>query len=184
VTLSTPPVYGDPVEADPLQPEPVDARRRAYGWQDPVATAAGADGRTGLEFLRAIAAGELPPPPIALTLGLSLAEVAEGRAVFTLEPAEFHYNPLGTVHGGVALTLIDSANGCAVQTLLPRGAGYTTLETKANFVRAVTVDSGLLRCTAEAVHVGRSTATAQARVEDEGGRLLAHGTSTMLVLRG
>jgi uncharacterized protein (TIGR00369 family) len=172
------------MEADPLQPVPADGRRRTHVWQDPVATAAGAEGRTGLEFLRAIADGDLPPPPIADTLGLALVEVAEGRAVFTLQPAEFHYNPLGTVHGGVTLTLIDSANGCAVQTLLPEGAGYTTLETKANFVRPLTVETGRVRCTGEAVHVGRSTATAQARVEDEDGRLLAHGTSTMLVLRG
>ena len=172
------------MEVEPLQETAGDVRRRSYSWHDPAATAAGVAGRSGIEFLRAIAAGELPPPPIAVTLGLQLVEIGEGRAVFAFEPQEFHYNPIGAVHGGLALTLIDSATGCAVQSLLPAGTGYTTLETKANFVRAITVDAGLVRCTAEAVHVGRSTATAQARVEDGSGRLLAHGTSTLLVLRG
>ena len=141
------------------------------------------DGSAGIEFLRALVDGTLPPPPIARTLGIALVEVDEGRAVFAFEPQEFHYNPIGAVHGGLALTLIDSATGCAVQSLLPAGVGYTTLETKANFIRAITVDAGIVRCTAEAVHVGRTTATAQARVEDGEGRLLAHGTSTLLIFR-
>ena len=162
-----------------------DAERvRTYAWDDPAETAAGAPARSGIEFLRAIADGVLPPPPIARTLDLTLVEVDEGRAVFAFEPQEFHYNPIGAVHGGLALTLIDSATGCAVQSLLPAGAGYTTLETKANFIRAITLEAGVVRCTAETVHVGRSTATAQARVEDEHGRLLAHGTSTLLIFRG
>ncbi len=160
-----------------------DGRVRTYSWHDPAQTAAEAPRRTGLEFLRAIMDGTLPPPPIAETLGLTLVEVDEGRAVFSFEPQEFHYNPIGAVHGGLALTVIDSATGCAVQSLLPAGAGYATLETKANFVRAITAETGVVRCAAEAVHVGRSTATAQARVEDAAGRLLAHGTSTLLILR-
>jgi len=159
-------------------------RVRTYEWDDPVALAGEAPRLSGLEFLRAIMDGSLPPPPIARTLGMTLVEIGEGRAVFAFEPHEFHYNPIGAVHGGLALTMIDSATGCAVQSLLPVGVGYTTLETKANFVRAITVDAGVVRCTAETVHAGRSTATAQARVEDEHGRLLAHGTSTMLILRG
>jgi uncharacterized protein (TIGR00369 family) len=160
-----------------------EGRVRMYSWDDPAETAAVARERSGLEFLRAFVDGSLPPPPIAQTLGMALIEVAEGRAVFAFEPQEFHYNPIGAVHGGLALTLIDSATGCAVQSLLPAGVGYATLETKANFVRAITVGAGLVRCTAESMHVGRSTATAQARVEDESGRLLAHGTSTLLILR-
>ena len=91
-------------------------------------------------------------------------------------------NPLGVVHGGLALTLVDSATGCAVQTMLPDGVGYTTLETKANFVRPIRADSGMLRAIGRAVHVGRSTATADARIEDASGRLYAHGTSTLLIL--
>jgi uncharacterized protein (TIGR00369 family) len=159
-------------------------RERAYTWADPAVTASGAEGRSGLEFLRALAAGELPAPPIAQTLDIALVEVDEGRAVFELRPQEFHYNPIGSVHGGVALTLIDSATGCALQSLLPAGARYTTLETRANFIRPLTTATGPVRCTATVVHVGRTTATAEARVEDEQGTLLAHGGSTLLLLRG
>ena len=105
-----------------------------------------------------------------------------GHAVFQGEASEFVLNPLGVVHGGLALTLVDSATGCAVQTMLPVGVGYTTLETKANFVRQIRTDSGTLRAIGRAVHVGRSTATADARIEDASGRLYAHGTSTLLIL--
>ena len=158
-------------------------RVRTYSWHDPSVIAAHAIGRSGLEFLRAYLDGTIPPAPIAQTLGMALVEVDEGRAVFAFEPQEYHYNPIGAVHGGLALTLIDSATGCAVQSRLPAGVGYTTLETKANFIRAITHDAGVVRCTADAVHVGRTTATAQARVEDSQGRLLAHGTSTLLIFR-
>ena len=136
-----------------------------------------------MAFLQAMMDGRLPPPPIAMTFGFVLAEIAEGRAVFEGQPSEFVLNPLGVVHGGFALTLIDSATGCAVQTMLGGGAGYTTLETKANFVRTILPDAGILRCIGKTVHVGRSTATAEARLEDAAGRLYAHGTSTLLVFR-
>ena len=136
-----------------------------------------------MAFLQAMMDGRLPPPPIAMTFGFVLAEIAEGRAVFEGQPSEFVLNPLGVVHGGFALTLIDSATGCAVQTMLDGGAGYTTLETKANFVRTILPDAGTLRCIGKTVHVGRSTATAEARLEDAAGRLYAHGTSTLLVFR-
>lgn len=158
-------------------------RVRTYAWDDPAAIVAEAPRLSGLEFLRAILDGALPPAPIARTLGMALLEIDAGRAVFAFEPQEFHYNPIGAVHGGLALTLIDSATGCALQTTLPAGAGYTTLETKANFVRPITLDSGVVRCSAETVHVGRTTGTAAARVVDEAGRLLAHGSSTMLIFR-
>jgi uncharacterized protein (TIGR00369 family) len=170
------------VHADASDQAGVD-RVRTYTWDDPGAIAAHAKGRSGIEFLRALLDGTVPQPPIAQTLGFALVEVDEGRAVFACEPQEFHYNPIGAVHGSLALTLIDSANGCAVQSLLPAGAGYTTLETKANFIRAITSDAGIVRCISEAVHVGRTTATADARVEDGEGRLLAHGTSTLLIFR-
>jgi uncharacterized protein (TIGR00369 family) len=160
-----------------------EARTRTYTWADPHALAQAIDGRSGRDVLEELAAGGLQAPPIASTLGIALVEVGEGRAVFECEPQEFHYNPLGVVHGGVALTLIDSATGCALQSVLPEGAAYTTLETKANFVRAITIGSGVVRCTGETVHVGRTTATAEARIEDAQGRLCAHGSSTMLLLR-
>ncbi|MFC4036488.1 PaaI family thioesterase [Streptomyces polygonati] len=145
-------------------------------------TAAGAAGRSGLEFMRAMAGGEIPPPPILHTLGMRLESVAEGEAVFSLEPAEFHYNPIGSVHGGVYATLLDSAAGCAVQTRLPAGTGYTSLDLGVKFLGAIRVGSGTLRCTGRVVHLGRRTALAEARIESADGRLLATATSSCLLL--
>ncbi len=141
-----------------------------------------AAGLSGLEALQLIAAGELPPPPIAETLGFGPIEVEEGRATFTIEPAEFHYNPIGVVHGGLALALLDSAMGCALHSTLAAGVAYTTLEVKANFVRPLTSSTGLVRCTGTIVHAGRKVATAEGRIVDGDGKLYAHGTSTLLIL--
>jgi len=129
-----------------------------------------------------MASGELPPPPIAATLGFRLVEATPGRAVFECEPAEFHYNPIGTVHAGLATTLMDSAMGLAFVTTLEAGVGWTTLELKANFTRALTIDTGLVRCVGTIIHPGRKVATTEARIEDAEGRLYAHATSTILVL--
>lgn len=159
-------------------------RTRTYSWQDPFAIVEGAPGRSGLELMQALLGGELPPPPIADTLDFRLAEVEHGRAVFECEPAEFHYNPIGVVHAGLAMTLLDSAMGCAFVTTLDTNVGWTTLELKANFTRALTFDTGLVRCTGTVVHPGRTVATTEARLEDSQGRLCAHGTSTILVLGG
>ena len=137
----------------------------------------------GLEYVRRIFEGELPPPPIATLMGFRGVEAERGRAVFEIEPGEEHYNPIGSVHGGVALTLLDSAMGCAVHTLLDAGVGYTTLEVKANFVRAITAETGLVRCEGVVVHGGSRVATAEGRVTDASGKLLAHGTTTCLILR-
>jgi uncharacterized protein (TIGR00369 family) len=137
---------------------------------------------SGLEALQLIASGELPPPPIAQTLGFGAIEVEEGTATFTIEPAEFHYNPIGVVHGGLALALLDSAMGCAVHSTLAAGVAYTTLGLNANFVRPLTSTTGLVRCTGTVVHAGRTVATAEGRVVDAAGKLYAHGTSTLLVL--
>ncbi|WNI19610.1 PaaI family thioesterase [Actinacidiphila sp. ITFR-21] len=139
-------------------------------------------GRSGLEFLRAMLAGDVPAPPILHTLGMRLESVAEGEAVFVLEPAEFHYNPIGSVHGGVYATLLDSAAGCAVQTRLPAGTGYTSLDLGVKFLNALRVGSGTVRCTGRVVHLGRRTALAEARLETAGGRLLATATSSCLLL--
>ena len=138
---------------------------------------------SGLDTIRAIFAGELPPPPIAELMGFRGVEAEPGRAVFEILPGEQHYNPIGSVHGGVALTLLDSAMGCAVHTLLEAGVGYTTLEVKANFVRPITADTGLIRCEGLVLHRGSRVATAEGRVTDAAGRLLAHGTITCLILR-
>ena len=129
-----------------------------------------------------MASGELPPPPIAETLGFRLVEASHGHAVFECEPAEFHYNPIGIVHAGLAMTLMDSAMGLAFVTTIETGAGWTTLELKANFTRALTTDTGVVRCIGSVVHPGRRVATTEARIEDRKGRLCAHGTSTILVL--
>ena len=137
---------------------------------------------SGLEYMSAIAAGEVPPPPIAVTMNFLLIEVSEGRAIFEGEPGEEHYNPIGVVHGGYASTLLDSAMGCAVHTTLPAGSAYTTLTIEVKLVRPITADSGKLRCEAEVQHRGRRQATVAARLLSEDGKLLAHGTSTCMIL--
>ena len=138
---------------------------------------------TGLEMLRAIAAGELPGAPIAELLGFEPVEAEEGRVVFAAVPGRRHYNPIGTVHGGLAATLLDSAMGCAVHSTLPSGVGYTTLELKVNFTRPITSDTGRILCEGELVHRGGRVATAEGRVVAEAtGKLLAHGTTTCLIL--
>jgi uncharacterized protein (TIGR00369 family) len=109
--------------------------------------------------------------------------VSEGRVVFSAEPAEYHYNPLGTVHGGIAATLLDSAMGCAVQSLLPAGTGYTTLEIKVNYLRPITSATGPVTCEGKIIHLGGRVATAEARLSDATGKLYAHGTTTCILLR-
>ena len=158
-------------------------RTRTVRWEDPHVLAEAARGLSGLEFLRKVASGELPRPPFSALLDFGLAELEEGRAVFTAEPAEYHYNPIGVVHGGLAATLLDSAMGCAVHSTLPAGAGYTTLEIKVNYVRALTAETGPVRCEAQVIHVGRRTATAEGRVLDADGKLYAHATTTCIVFR-
>ncbi|HVJ11613.1 MAG TPA: PaaI family thioesterase [Burkholderiales bacterium] len=151
-------------------------------WQDPVELAKVARSMAGIEFLRAMRDGKLPPPPIAELLGFTLVEVEPGRAVFEVTPGERHYNPIGVVHGGLAMTLLDSAMGCSVQTQMPAGGGYTTLEAKTNLVRAITAETGLLRAIGKVLHVGKRIATAEARLEDKAGKLYAHATTTCIVL--
>jgi uncharacterized protein (TIGR00369 family) len=163
---------------------PESTRTRTLTWQDPLATAAQAAGRTGLEYLRAIASGELPPPPIAVTMRLAPVLVEEGRATFQGTPGEEHFNPIGTVHGGWVATLLDSAMGCAVHTTLPAGVGYATQTLELKYVRPISIESGALTCAAEVVHSGRRQATAEGRLTDAQGRLYAHGTTTCMILRG
>ena len=157
-------------------------RTRTYSWDDPFALRDAMAGRSGLELMELMATGELQGPPIAHTLGFRLVEAARGKAVFECEPAEFHYNPIGVVHAGLPMTLMDSAMGCAFVTILDEPAPWTTLEVKSNFTRALTVDTGVVRCTGTVVHPGRTVATTEARIEDSQGRLCAHATSTILVL--
>ncbi|MET7439338.1 MULTISPECIES: PaaI family thioesterase [unclassified Streptomyces] len=156
-------------------------RSRTYDWEDPSVSASAVGHHSGLDFLREVQAGRLPAPPIAATLGMRLEEVEHGRAVFSLIPGEEHYNPIGSVHGGVYATLLDSAAGCAVQSVLPPAMGYTSLDLTVKFLRPVTVDTGRIRAVGTVLNSGRRTALAQAELLDETDRLLAHTTSSCLL---
>ena len=158
-------------------------RQRTSTWGDPTTTATAARTSAGIDVLLGIQRGELPAAPIAETLGFELESVAAGRVVFAVEPAEFHYNPIGSVHGGVYATLLDSATGCAVHSLLPAGVGYTSLDLTVKFLRAITVDTGRVRCVGTVTHLGGRTALAEARMTDAADRLLATATSSILVIR-
>lgn len=163
---------------------PHDATRsRLVTWGDPMIGAAAAQTMSGMDYLQALLSHQIPDPPISRLIGMELIEISAGRAVFTFTPAEFHYNPIGSVHGGIASTLLDSALGCVVQTMMPAGVGYTTLGLHVNFVRALTRDTGLIRCEGEVIHVGRTVATAQARLLDGADKLYGHATTTCIILR-
>jgi uncharacterized protein (TIGR00369 family) len=160
-------------------------RRRELVWQDPMPSASKGAELAGLDYIRALIAGEIPPAPIGVTMNFTPIEVTEGHAVFEGEPGEEHYNPIGVVHGGYASTLLDSGLGCAVHTTLPVGAAYTTLTLEVKMVRPITRDTGAVRVVAEVVHRGRKQATAEAKLlAAESGKLLAHGTSTCMILGG
>ncbi|GAA5182182.1 hotdog fold thioesterase [Rugosimonospora acidiphila] len=156
-------------------------RTRTFSWSDPSLHAAVIGSRPGLETLRAMIDGELPPPPIFSTIGVDRMEAAEGLITVLLTPREFHYNPLGSVHGGVISTVLDTAAGCSVHSLLPAGQGYTSLDLSVRFLRAVTVNSGTLRCTGTILSRTRRSALAEARLVDESGQLVAHATSSCLI---
>ena len=162
---------------------PETTRSRTLTWQDPVPTAAAGAAMAGIEYVRAVQSGALPPPPIAVVMNYSIAEIDDGRAVFVGEPGEEHYNPIGVVHGGYASTILDSALGCAVHTTLPAGVGYTSQTLEVKYLRPITRDTGSVRAEAEVVHRGRRSATSEARLTSlDGGKLLATGTSTCLIL--
>lgn len=160
-------------------------RERVIHWEDPQATFHEAQrlGLTGIELLERIRDGAWPKPPMVELMGFTLKTVEQGRIVFTVEPAEYHYNPLGVVHGGLAATLLDSAMGCAVQTLSSAGVSYTTLELKVNLVRALRAGMGAVSGEGTVLHFGRQTALAEARVIGPDGKLYAHATSTCLIVR-
>jgi uncharacterized protein (TIGR00369 family) len=179
-----------PVEAGPsadavlrqwLAEESVLLARMDDGPGPGVATPAQLAGRTGLEQLQAMLAGELPFPPIGRTLDFGLVAVAPGRAVFQGTPGPQHLNPMGGVHGGWFATLLDSALGCAVHTMMPAGRGYTTAELSVNFVRGLSPKVQRVRAEGQVVHCGRQLATAEARLVGADGTLYAHGTTTCLV---
>jgi len=163
--------------------EPESSRERMLVWQDPLPTAAVGATMSGIEYLEAILAGKFPPPPIAVTMRMGPIEVGEGRAVFSGEPGEEHYNPIGVVHGGYAATLLDTVLGCAVHTTLPAGVGYTSLGLEAKYVRPITRDTGRVLCEANVLYRGRRQATSEASLTAaDGGKLLAHGVATCMIL--
>ena len=157
-------------------------RSLTVSWDDPHAAFTAGKALAGIDYMKEMIAGRIPVPPIMRLMGYRLTQVGDGLAVFECEPAEQHYNPIGVVHGGLAMTLLDSAMGCCVHTRLPAGTGYTTLEAKVNLVRAITAKTGTIRATGKVIHFGGKTATAEARLEDAAGKLYAHGTTTCIIL--
>ncbi|WP_026928092.1 PaaI family thioesterase [Granulicoccus phenolivorans] len=139
-------------------------------------------GRSGLAHLQAMAAGEIPAPPISAHIGLGIVSVTEGDVVMTAEPHESHYNPIGSVHGGFFAILLDSVCGCAVHSTLPAGVGYTTLELKVSFLRGITADTGTVTAHGWVTKPGRSAAFAEGDIRDSDGRVLATASSTLLVM--
>ena len=138
---------------------------------------------SGIEYMRKIMTGELPPSGMVQLLDLKLVEVSEGHAVFTVQPNESHYNGLGIAHGGLAATLLDSALGCAINSMMPAGKTFTTFEMKVNYVRPIRRERGEVRCEANVIHAGGRVATAEGRVIDAEGKLYAHGTATCILFR-
>ena len=158
-------------------------RSRTFEWDEATAFWHRAQGKSGLELLRMAIAGELPPPPMARLMDIRLTQIEKGKAIFTGTPQEFHYNPLGTVHGGYGATLLDSAMGCAVHSTLEAGDIYTTLEFKINFMRALTHDTGEVKGIGTVINATRTTAVAEGRIEDASGKLYAFATTTCVIRR-
>jgi uncharacterized protein (TIGR00369 family) len=158
-------------------------RTRSFSWEDPAAAAAAALDLPGLQCMQSIVDGTLPPP-IARLLDFTIVEVEDSRAVFAMDPAEWMYNPIGSVHGGIAATILDSCMGCAVHTTLEAGVGYTTTDLQVRYIRAMSDASGRVLAEGRVVHRGRRTATAEGRLFLESDEmLLAHGTTGCAILR-
>ncbi len=163
---------------------PSDVRTRSFSWEDPTATAAAGSRMSGIELLNAIIDGTLPAPPIARMLDFAIVSADPGRVLFAMQPAEWMYNPIGSVHGGVAATILDSCMGCAVHTTLEAGVGYAAADLHVRYVRAMSDSSGQVLAEGRVVHSGRRTATAEGRLFAESdGRLIAHATTGCVILR-
>ena len=156
-------------------------RTRTFTWDDPNATAKLVGTMSGIELLRLVAEKKAPAPPMARALGFDIVDVGDGFAVFEVQPQEYHYNPTGSVHGGLAATVLDSALGCAVLSTCDARTAYTTVELHVNLTRAITKDTPRLRCEARIVHAGRTIRTSEATLKDASGKLYAHGTSTCML---
>jgi uncharacterized protein (TIGR00369 family) len=160
-------------------------RTRTFDWQDPLIAAEAARNMSGIDHLLSVFGGQLPLPPIMVALGFDqiTPQVEPGKVIFFLDAKEFHYNGIGSVHGGVICTLLDSAMGCTVQSRLPAGVGYATLELKVSFMRPLTKNTGVVRCEGTVLSLGRTVATAEGRMLDDRGKLYAHATTTCLILQ-
>jgi uncharacterized protein (TIGR00369 family) len=158
-------------------------RSRTITWSDPAQTRAQLNGLDGYERLAAMQRGEAPPPPAVALLGMSLNEVERGRTVFSIVADELFENPMGTMHGGIVATLVDTAMGCAISSTLPADASFTTLELSTNYVRAITTATGRIFAEGRVIHSGGRVGTTDARVYDENGTLYAHATSTCMIIR-
>ncbi len=178
MTIDSHPVF-DPADA----PEGWGATRtKTVSWWDPARTATANAGRTGLEFIQALAAREIPPAPIAMLMGMRPVEVERGRVVFECQPDESVYNPIGLVHGGLVCTLSDSVAGCAVHTTLDAGVGYTSIDITVNYLRPVGLASGVLRATGIVTKPGRKVALAAVEIHDGAGKLVATASSNCLIM--
>jgi len=157
-------------------------RTRVYDWTDPIELFKKASTISGSEFLNGIINGELSLPPIAKTLDFHPVEFDNEKIIFEFQPQEFHYNPIGSIHGGVISTVLDTVMGCAVHAHLPKGKGYTTLEVKVNFTKPVSLRSGRITAEGKLIHLGKSTALVESHLKDDEGKLYAYGTSTYMLL--
>ncbi|MDZ4869744.1 MAG: PaaI family thioesterase [Alphaproteobacteria bacterium] len=156
---------------------------RTYRWADPTEIMAAAQGQSGLDLMRAMAEGRVPPPPVGSLIGVNGFTAEKGKVTMGFDPAEFHYNALGTVHGGVIATVIDMVLGSAVHSTLKAGQGFTTLTLELKYHRAVTAKSGRLTAIAEVITRGREIVTAEAKLIDKNDRLFANATSTLMILK-
>ncbi|CAM3229864.1 PaaI family thioesterase [Mycobacterium colombiense] len=158
-----------------------DKESRLITWHDPITTQSTAAAMSGLAYWRAVADGQLPPPPIGELIQMRVTEVASGRITFTCTPDGSMYNPLGTVHGGTVCTLLDTVTGCALHTTLGEGVGYTSVEIKVNYLKAITVAGGPLTAVGAVVKAGSRIGFTEAKATDASGALVATATSTLLV---
>lgn len=156
-------------------------RERTIRWDDPRALAEAGRAMSGRDFLDAVLRGTLPAPPISQLVGITFERIDDGRVEMELTPQESQYNPIGSVHGGIITTVLDSVMGCAVHTKLPLGRAYTTLEIKVNFLRGVNRETGPLSAIGWVVHLGRKTAMAEASLSDTDGKFFARASSTCLI---
>lgn len=158
-------------------------RTKTISWQDPSEGVGQIHKMSGLDFFQAISDGKIPFPPLLHTLDFKVASIIKGEAIFSFQPQEFHYNTLGTVHGGVISAILDSAMGCSLHSLLPAGTGYTTLELKVNFLKSITIKTGELIATGKVIHAGSRTALVEAQLTSNSNTIYAHATSTCLIIK-